>query len=483
MRTSGNSVIIKTGLLEVLRQPKSDFTDLLIRKESMTNQIWFTKYRIIKPLGQGGSADVFLAEHIKLKALRAIKRISKSNLLHEQLLNEAFILKNLKHPSIPVIYDFEEDAHNSYIIEQYIEGQSLKDYRQQNQRLSEDIILHFAVQICDLLQYLYSLKNPILYLDLKPENIIISEKTVKLIDFGASSFKSNLEDRKYSFGSKGFAAPELYSGQKPDERTDVYGIGALLYFMAAGSPYQPDVSGWNKESFKNYSRKLKNITRKCVRHTSTYRYPTILSLKNDLLASSRKKTADVSKKSLTIAVAGTQHRMGATHLALLITSYLNKTGKGCFYIENNESGHISSILKRYQNIKTKNGIYQLYHCNVIPNTKSYLPYPKEDYPFTVLDYGCLNKDNLEEFLKAEIKLVIAGSKDWELNETERILRMLNGYKDITYLFNFLDGSQYAESVKHMGNLNCCRVPYEPNPYQYKKNVLLEDFLKTLVSGG
>ena len=79
-------------------------------------EIWFEKYRVITRLGHGGSADVFLTEHILLSAYRAIKRISKAERLHDFWLREARILKNLSHPSIPIIYDLEEDESYSYII-------------------------------------------------------------------------------------------------------------------------------------------------------------------------------------------------------------------------------------------------------------------------------------------------------------------------------------------------------------------------------
>ena len=134
----------------------------------MQQEIWFNKYRIIKLLGRGGTAKVFLAEHIKLNSYRAIKCISKNHPLYELQRKEAQILKNLKHSCIPIIYDIEEDKDGSYIVEQYLEGDNLNDYVMSNGTLSEDIIVRFALQLCDLIQYLHSTTRPILYLDLKP---------------------------------------------------------------------------------------------------------------------------------------------------------------------------------------------------------------------------------------------------------------------------------------------------------------------------
>lgn len=401
----------------------------------MTSRIWFQKYRIIRTLGRGGSANVYLAEHIKLKTLRAIKQISKDNILHEQLLHEATILKNLKHSCIPIIYDFEEDAHNSYIIEQYIEGESLSVFRQKCGHLSEELIISFAIQICDLLHYLYSTDNPILYLDLKPENIIISGNIVKLIDFGASSYKSQLNNRRYSMGTKGFAAPELYGGGLPDERTDVYGIGTLLYYMVTGRSYDSSSPCWGRKvKLKYCSRNLQKVMEHCLRNYPLFRYQTVSVLKNTLLELHQKKSkfTTQSNKSLCFAIAGTQHRIGTTHLAIQITSFFTGIGRMSLYVEKNSSGHIATIIKRYPDSKVSNDIYRLFDCSLLPfdslEQQVRCPYVSEDYKVTVLDYGCLQEDNLEDFLKADISIVVSGAKEWELSEAETVLRLPDGQR-------------------------------------------------------
>ena len=87
------------------------------------------KYRIVSSIGAGNSSRVFLAEHRKLKAYRAVKCMKKTaDEKCPQFLLEADLLKNLKHPGIPTIYDVEEDNENYYIIEEYIQGQSLEAY-------------------------------------------------------------------------------------------------------------------------------------------------------------------------------------------------------------------------------------------------------------------------------------------------------------------------------------------------------------------
>ena len=83
------------------------------------------RYRVLAVLGRGYSGTVFLAEHTGLQALRAVKCISRKHVMYRQFLKEAMLLKNLKHPGIPLIYDLEEEGENLYIIEEYIKGESV----------------------------------------------------------------------------------------------------------------------------------------------------------------------------------------------------------------------------------------------------------------------------------------------------------------------------------------------------------------------
>lgn len=444
----------------------------------MTDQLWFHKYQVIKVLGRGGTADVFLSNHSKLNTPRAIKRIRKDHILHSQLLNEAHILKNLCHSCIPIIFDFEEDDEYSYIIEEYIEGQSLKVLKSQFEHIPEEVIIQFAIQLCDLLQYLYSIHNPVLYLDLKPDNVIISEKQVKLIDFGASSFKNETSDRKYSLGTKGFAAPELYSGHMPDERTDVYGIGTLMYFMVTGRCYDVTQQKWRiKDTLGNYSTPLQGIIKQCLQYYPMFRYSNVSVLKQKLLDLNQKsaKAKNQSGKSITIAVAGTQERIGTTHLGILITTFYTKKSMKALYMEKNESCHISTILYRYQQSKSKDGVYLIHNCYMLPNYHINLPFQSETYPVKIFDYGKLHENNYEDFLKADIKLLVCGGKEWELTETEKALKMVYQNKDMKYLFNFVDGSRFREILKYMGKLPCYRIPYEPDPFEWQNKTLNQLF--------
>ena len=180
------------------------------------------KYRIVSRLGRGNSSEVFLAEHRKLKTYRAVKCVNKTQSGQPQLLLEADILKNLKHPGIPTIYDVEEDDENYYIIEEYIQGQSLEAFVLHQDCISIDTAVHMTLQICDVIKYLHDQKpEPVIYQDLKPEHIILCGKRVVLIDFGISSYITTNGSTFQNFGTEGYAPPEKYQGIACDIQTDI----------------------------------------------------------------------------------------------------------------------------------------------------------------------------------------------------------------------------------------------------------------------
>lgn len=452
----------------------------LIGKEEVINNILFQKYRVIRLIGTGGSATVYLAEHIKLESYRAIKRIKKCNPHYNLFMNEAKILKSLKHPNIPVIYDIEEDEEYSYIIEEFIDGQSLKAYRLSQGIILKDNLVNFALQLCNLFQYLHETEQPILYLDLKPDNLIVSQKTLKLIDFGTAIYGKGVKERKISFGTNGYAAPEQYGIHQVDERSDIYGIGMLMFFLITGETLSIDSENIKKLEDKKYcDSSLKNIVYKCLKYYPSQRYQTMKQLKKKLLTL-EKNTAKFSRllpdTSLQVAITGAQSRVGTTHIAIMITSYLNYYLKKTVYIENNNHLVVQTILNHYSSIKCCDAVYQIFQC---PMQKE--PYPEKNmdqYKIQVIDYGQFSDLNKEEFLKADIRLMVLGTKDWELSFAQKALRELDEYSDIQYLFNFIDGKTYFNMLKSMRGKSCIRVPFHANPFLVKENEPVREFVET-----
>lgn len=416
---------------------------------------------------------------------RAVKRVRKDTQGYGQFINEVYILKNLRNPNIPIIYDIEEDEMYSYIIEEYIEGESLRAYRLSQSNIHESVIIKFALQICHLFQYLHQVEGTVLYLDLKPDNILVKEGILKLIDFGTAICSNQLEKRKSTFGTKGYASPEQYGMNHLDERSDIYSMGALLYFLVTGVEYWKDKeTGKKKENYFNCSVKLQHIIEKCLKYNPSQRYQTMNQVEQKLkqmekhIISLQKKER---KPSLTIAVAGTQNRIGTTHVSILLASYLNHMKRNSIYMERNKQGTVETIVEEYPNLYLKNGSYNIKNCFMMPYVLSFrkeLERFYKDY-IKVIDYGVLNDKNIEQFLSADKSILVAGAKTWEISYTRTCMSKLEE-KEVAYWFNFLNGADYVQVENMLIGKSCMRVPYETNPFLIKNKkevkVLIESCL-------
>ncbi len=326
---------------------------------------------------------MFLVRHKQLDCHRAIKRIPKNARIKNQLINEAHILKNLRHPNIPIIHDIEEDNDYFYIVEEYVEGQSLRAIRLSQSYFRESRIVEILIQLCDVLNFLHSRKDAILYLDLKPDNIIMSGKGIKLIDFGTAIFVNKSEERTQSFGTKGFAAPEQYGLNHVDERSDIYGLGGIIYFLITGEIYRGTKEDWKRmEQTFHCSKKLKKIIKKCLRVLPGQRYSSVLELRKHLERIWKKKGIPEADKKAPhiIAVAGNLSRIGTTHISLMIAAYLSQRGIKVAYVEVNEN----RIVKQLTNsLKGKTPFLMVRGTlEVIQNR-----YEEESYEILICDYG------------------------------------------------------------------------------------------------
>lgn len=120
------------------------------------NTILFGKYQLGPMIGKGRSGTVWLATHLGLEEKRAIKRVSKELEDYERFRREALLLKELRHPGIPIVYDLEDDTSYCYLIEEYLEGDSLYDLVKSQSHLNQDTVIRYGIQICELVQYLHS---------------------------------------------------------------------------------------------------------------------------------------------------------------------------------------------------------------------------------------------------------------------------------------------------------------------------------------
>lgn len=203
------------------------------------------RYRVLALLGQGGMSGVYLVEDLKLKgkrwALKETRQLGREQ--YQAFIAEAEILIQLDHPFLPKIVDFfppDEEGY-CYLVMDYIQGNTLQvEFERQQRNFTVDKVMKMALQLCDLLHYLHSQKpQPIIYRDLKPSNIMLDEQNnVRLIDFGtARNFKQDKQMDTLQIGTIAFAAPEQFANQQTDARTDLYSLGAVLYYLATQGKY------------------------------------------------------------------------------------------------------------------------------------------------------------------------------------------------------------------------------------------------------
>lgn len=199
-------------------------------------QILDGKYEIIKVLGRGGMGTVYLCKNSRLGNLWAVKEINSHWKRQVDFLAEPNILKNLSHIGIVRIIDIFYEDDNLYIVEDYIEGKTLKEYVDANGPLSSELVEDISLQLCNILDYLHSFNPPIIYRDLKPSNIMLTPyNKVVLIDFGiARIYKEDQEGDTMILGSKGYIAPEQLVNIQSNAQTDIYSLGATMFFMLTG---------------------------------------------------------------------------------------------------------------------------------------------------------------------------------------------------------------------------------------------------------
>ena len=165
------------------------------------------RYRIYGEKGKGGGGIVYLAEHLALKKQVVLKQIINGSPDMELLRTEVDILKRLRHPALPQVYDFVNVNGNVFTVMEYIEGYNLQEYLDAGDTFSQEQIVIWARQLAEVLVYMHGQAHPVIHRDIKPSNIMIKpDGNICLIDFNISEDTTKaLSQDGYSLG---YASPE-----------------------------------------------------------------------------------------------------------------------------------------------------------------------------------------------------------------------------------------------------------------------------------
>ncbi|MBE7050207.1 MAG: PASTA domain-containing protein [Ruminococcaceae bacterium] len=205
----------------------------------MIGKILGKRYELLEEIGKGGMAYVYKARCVLLNRIVAVKILRDDLEGGDEFLTrfntEAQAAASLTHPNIVSIFDVGVDEGMHYIVMEYVDGITLKEYIKDKQKLSYTEALDIAYQICDALQAAHD-KN-IVHRDIKPHNILItSDRNIKVADFGIarSTTGTTLSKNEDILGSVHYISPEQVNGISADYRSDIYSLGICLYEMISG---------------------------------------------------------------------------------------------------------------------------------------------------------------------------------------------------------------------------------------------------------
>ncbi len=224
--------------------------------------------RIIKKISSKPLAAVYLVRGSghKLFILKQFVLPSETDenlVFKRQFHREYELLKKIDHPHIVKLNDVFEEGNSSYILLEHLEGQDLHTYVAERKKLSEKVVLKWAIELCEIASYLHRQNPPVLHRDLTPDNLIVgSDQDLKLLDFGAANqFLEGVTGTLV--GKQAYVPPEQLRG-KATRQSDIYSFGATLYFLLTGlqprALAQSDVIGAGEKISHSLNELIKDCT-------------------------------------------------------------------------------------------------------------------------------------------------------------------------------------------------------------------------------
>ena len=237
-------------------------------------------------LASGGMSIVYKGE--REGQTYVLKEVATSNTREvPSLISEKGLLERLSHPSVVTFYSFFNENGCYYLVLEYVPGQPLSSYFPEAKRPSPERVAEWGVQLCEVFDYLHAQKPPVIYRDLKAENILLYDDQIRLIDFGIARLHKGVRAKDTELmGSPATASPEHYGGAETDARSDIYTIGATLYeLMTGGKRKQLGAFQFApvRELNTKVSPELEAILAKATAFKPEERYQSALDMRDALL--------------------------------------------------------------------------------------------------------------------------------------------------------------------------------------------------------
>ncbi|NNJ90371.1 MAG: protein kinase [Gammaproteobacteria bacterium] len=221
--------------------PNADATVVATQQQDSSIPKKLGKYEIEGVLGEGAMGVVYKAKDPFIERTVAIKTIRNDlldpNIRDEMLARfkrEAQAAGQLSHPGIVSVYEYGEEANTAFISMEFIQGEELADIFERGEKPKEEHVIGIIIQLLEALSFAH--EKGIVHRDIKPSNIIVTaDRKVKLADFGIAHVDtSSLTQSGSVLGTPAFMSPEQCVGSSVDSRTDLFSVGAVLYYTLTG---------------------------------------------------------------------------------------------------------------------------------------------------------------------------------------------------------------------------------------------------------
>jgi serine/threonine protein kinase len=194
-------------------------------------------YKIVRLLGSGATSNVYLGvdkTSMKLVAIKKIRPECTIGVQHKMFAIEASLCGKLQHPNIVELYEASSgDITNSYIVMEYVEGESLEGFATPDKLLPVKTVLDIVRQAAEALNYAF--QRGVIHRDVKPANMLMTEDgQVKLTDFGCALLYDSEMTQITGAGSLSYMSPEQISGIALNHQSDIYSLGSVLYHLLTG---------------------------------------------------------------------------------------------------------------------------------------------------------------------------------------------------------------------------------------------------------
>lgn len=402
---------------------------------------------MIRVLGRGKDNTTYLVRDKQRDIFLAMKTLSDGRSSPSQLNQEISLMMDFNHPGIPKIIEIIR-GNELLVFQEYISGISLGDFLACSISLKQ--FLSVSEQLINIIYYLHHFEEePVLYLDFKPEHIQICGTKLYLLDFGMATRCKKGKVKEVYYGTEEYSAPEVKRYHYGTVRSDIYSLGKIMETMMEQTIAK---SYWEKMKM----RKIKQVIRRCIYEEEELRFEDVNEIWSELQLAERRWRDRSLVNNLhfnsTIAVIGTHHGVGTTHIATGLTQCCNRCGKKGIYVEQTASQWLrQSSLSQNEGSQGDKKIKDLIQKNSFVGLPAYGPFYEPKLPkqgVFIRDLGVLWNGFLPELYEKVI--IVLGSRFWEEEQTLEYIRRFRKEKNCIFVCSATAASRVHQLARLSG---------------------------------